>query len=450
MLVRGTAVLRRAELAMDKASARSYTPDGHLLVRRCPIAKAAVNPYYGREIPEYQALGLEPDRVYQLLRPPEELEKAAERFNGRPLLIEHRPVSAHDHPQHLTVGSVGTSPEWDAEAGILYNDLAVWEAEGIRGIEDEDRVELSPAYRYKAVMEPGEFGGVAYHGRMTDITGNHVALVPEGRQGSDIIVADGARENQSMAVPAKKRKHPRALLVQGALAAYLAPRLAQDQAVDLNPILADYTPATKTAAVVKAVTAAAKGKLAQDANLNDLAGAIDAFKDDEETAEGPRVTADESGVEDIMAMCSELPEEHQGRIREALKKAFGGTGAQDEPSGEVTQAAMDAAIKAASTSTEKRVEAKFLAMDAARREVRPIVGDIAVAMDSAEAIYKFALDHLKVDLKDVPASAYRSLVRRETERSPTPAPTVQLAQDRQTAADDLRTRFPGMANIEGI
>src|SRR6202008_3977734 len=85
MLVRGTAVLRREVLAMDRASARTYTPDGHLLVKRCPIAKAAVNPYYGREIPEHEALGLDPDRVYQLLRPPEELERAGTAWDGRPL-----------------------------------------------------------------------------------------------------------------------------------------------------------------------------------------------------------------------------------------------------------------------------------------------------------------------------------------------------------------------------
>ena len=38
--------------------------------------------------------------------------------------------------------------------------------------------------------------------------------------------------------------------------------------------------------------------------------------------------------------------------------------------------------------------------DEARRAVRPIVGDV-LAQDSAEGIYGFALDQMKIDRKDV-------------------------------------------------
>ena len=51
-------------VAFDKASARSYDANGHLIVDSTVITKAAVNPYYGKEIPDYESLGLDPEKVY--------------------------------------------------------------------------------------------------------------------------------------------------------------------------------------------------------------------------------------------------------------------------------------------------------------------------------------------------------------------------------------------------
>ena len=80
----------RQHLALDRSpSVRSISADGHLHVSRTPISKAAVNPYLGREIPGWDELGLDPDRIYQMYRPPEELERAAATSNGKPLLDEH-------------------------------------------------------------------------------------------------------------------------------------------------------------------------------------------------------------------------------------------------------------------------------------------------------------------------------------------------------------------------
>ena len=65
------------EIACDsKLLNRRYDADGRLHILRTPISKATVNPYYGREIPDADKLGLEPERVYYLLRDPGELAKA--------------------------------------------------------------------------------------------------------------------------------------------------------------------------------------------------------------------------------------------------------------------------------------------------------------------------------------------------------------------------------------
>lgn len=79
--------------------------------------------------------------------------------------------------------------------------------------------------------------------------------------------------------------------------------------------------------------------------------------------------------------------------------------------------------------------------DEARRAVRSVVGDV-IAQDSASEIYTFALDHLKVDHKDVTGvPALRALFNLANTKSATPAP--RLAQD----SAGLATRFPNAARF---
>lgn len=176
-------------LALDRSSVRRVDADGHLHVERTPISKANVSPYYGREIPDSQRLGLDPNRIYRLLRDPEELKKAAPTFAGKPLLIDHQPVSSSDHPKDKITGSIGQDVRW--EAPFLTAPLSVWRDDAIDGIESGKKRQLSSGYRYRADMTPGTFEGEPYDGVMRDIVGNHVALVEEGRV-PDIVVGDSA------------------------------------------------------------------------------------------------------------------------------------------------------------------------------------------------------------------------------------------------------------------
>jgi hypothetical protein len=100
---------QRDRIAMDRApSVRSMNEDGDLRVALSNISKATVNPYWGKEIPNCEGLGLDPERKYMLLRHPKELAKAAGTFNGLPILAEHQPRTSTDHPSDLVVGSTGT------------------------------------------------------------------------------------------------------------------------------------------------------------------------------------------------------------------------------------------------------------------------------------------------------------------------------------------------------
>ncbi|TXH35295.1 MAG: DUF2213 domain-containing protein [Rhodospirillaceae bacterium] len=474
-------------LALDRATVRSYDADGRLRVEITNISKANICPYFGREIPDFEALGLDPDKQYRLFRDPEELEKAAPTFNNLPLLSRHVPVSASDHKPDLVIGATGSDA--DFEAPYLRNSLVVWASEAIEAIEAETQKELSCAYRYRADMTPGEYDGEKYDGVMRDIVGNHVALVREGRAGPDVVVGDSAagaafsfdftaitqeRNNGMKTVLSRK-----ATLAHGALLTLLAPKLAQDAKIDLTPALAKVTGENfkdKKADIATAVKDVVKGKLAQDANLDDLTGLLDALEAVEtpEAADADPDLLPGGNPDDDTTMDSDLP----ARLKEFLKgkisdedlakidalcgapaaadedddpdKKVPANPAQDEDEDEekkdmVTKPAMDAAIAAAvKTATEKATQTQREIRDA-ERAVHPYVGNLAMAHDSAEGVYRTALKMLGVEVKDVHASALPTILKLQPVPGSTPKKAT-VAMDAAGAAEYAK-EFPQAARI---
>ena len=407
------------KLAFDR-SARRIDADGRLHVDRSHISKATVNPYYGKEIPGYEALGLQPDTVYRLFRDPVELERGAATFARLPILSEHVPVTVDAPRPDLVVGSIGskitfTPPYLDA-------DLCIWDAAAIAGIETDKVRELSCAYRYVPVMESGEFEGQPYDGRMTEIQGNHLALVEVGRAGSDVVVAD--RNPFILKESAMKMSKLGKALFAALCAA--SPVLAADSAL---PALVG----TANRKTFKKDDVKAK-LLALDASIdsNQLDAVLDAILDveqDPKPVETPAAAADESPADKLRALLA-------GKVDDATLEAACGllaTPAADEKpepgmKKEEVTAAMDGLRKELREANE------------AAREVRHIVGD--VAMDSAAEIYGFALDHMKVDRAGVEgAPALRALFK--VAASHKVASPVHVAQD----SAGLAAKFPGAARF---
>src|SRR6185312_6888117 len=92
--------------AFDKKTARTRDADGRMRVRDCILSTAEINPYRGREIPKNDELGLEPNKVYDLYRAPDELKKAASTFEGVPLMIKHIPQTAEAPRKEYQAGAV--------------------------------------------------------------------------------------------------------------------------------------------------------------------------------------------------------------------------------------------------------------------------------------------------------------------------------------------------------
>lgn len=383
----------RLSLAQDR-SLRSYDQDGRLHVESSNISKATVNPYYGSEIPNYRQLGLEPKKVYYLLRDPEELEKAAPTFNNLPLLNKHIPVSADEPQKEVIAGTTGSDTVF--EDGYLKCSLAVWDAEAIAGIESGEQVELSSAYRYTADMTAGEFEGRHYDGVMRDIVGNHVALVDVGRAGRDVVVSDAdpfhERKTMKLKAGAKAR-----------IQAAVQPLLAQDAELSPDELLQVIGSLNN-----EVQTAQDDGKELPPENVENVGTDGDGQDDGENNSAEPEKTAED-----------EAPEAPEGGAPKPAQDAA------------ISKMAMDAAIQKAVAAERKRAQA----LAAAQREVAHIVGD--VAMDNAADVYKFALEQSGIDVTGVHPSAYRAMVGMLGK------PKQPMAQDAAKTAE----QFPGLSRI---
>lgn len=481
-------------IALDRHSMRSYDADGRLHVEATNISKANVCPYMGREIPGWQQLGLDANKTYRLLRHPDELRKKADTFNNVPLLIEHVPVSADDHKPNKVIDSTGTDAVFDGQ--YLRNSLVVWARDAIDAIEAERQKELSCAYRYTPDMTPGVYKGEAYDGVMRDIVANHVALVKEGRAGPDVMVGDSVmyeavdmafdegnranKEHSNMAT----RLTRKGLLAQGALVAYLRPRIAMDEKIDIAGILNGVTSdnyADRKDGIVAAITKAFGEKLAKDASLNGVAailGALDGMEEKE--AEDEESEEDKEGKEKkaIMdkkkkaadkkkAMDAEEEkkkeaeddwddeddeEEKKKKAASDRKKAADKKKAIDEPPDfkdepKVTKDEMAAeiakAVKVAAdqaTKTQKDIRE-------AENAVRPWVGELNIAFDSAEQVYRRALKNIGVaGVDEVHPSALKTILEMQLRPGAASRRNTVVAQD-AAGAKGFPERFPGADRI---
>jgi hypothetical protein len=399
--------LRNIKLAVDR-SMRRTDADGHMHVERTHISKANVCPYYGREIPDFEALGLDANRVYRLWRHPEELRAGAASFAGKPLLLHHQPVSVDEHPRELVVGSIGTDVTFDGT--YLDAPLSLWTAEGIEAVESKEQRELSPGYRYRADMTPGHTPqGVAFDGIMRDIKGNHLALVREGRTGPDVLVAD------ALPIGLSKMKFSK---VMAALAAFL-PTMQPEHAVALDAALdADL----EVSSAMDALTDEEKTG-ACDAWAKEKGKAMDALTDEDKAEAFKRAAADKKSRAPAAATATTAPH----AADEAAVKLAVDTAVAAALDGKVAKADADKLAQDAATAARAEVHALY----DARKAVEATVG--VVALDSAEAVFRFALDHLKVEHKDIAAPALAALY--DSSAKAAAAPPVQIASDNAAVFD---------------
>lgn len=414
---------------MDRASVRTIDADGRMHIAMSHISKANVCAYYGYEIPNSEKLGLKPGKLYKLLRDPEELKKAAPTFNRIPVLEKHIPVDSKEPQKESIVGTTGSNSSFDGE--YLNNDLAIWVADAIAGINTGEQKELSAAYHYTADMTPGVFNGEAYDGVMRDIIGNHVALVETGRAGPDVVVGDSQPQMETHYMKIQKGK---TAAVKAALCAHVLPKIALDSAA-----------IPRIASLVK--HASTVERLAQDAaeefpeaglERGDLVKLLRMALAAAEAGEKPQEVAEdeEDGADDPANYPASEDDDMAEDDDEADPKPNSGVPPKPEDEEEKPKPAMDAA--AIARRAEANAMARFKAIREAERDVAPLVGEV-VAMDSAAAVYRFAMDSVGIEYEGVHPSAYRALVAAHKKSiAPKAAPkTIGMDSSVQTALEAL-------------
>ncbi|MBS2975603.1 DUF2213 domain-containing protein [Klebsiella pneumoniae] len=381
-------------LAFDRASVRTIDANGRLQISRKNISKANVNAYYGREIPGSEELGLDPNKLYRLWRHPDELRKAAKTFNNIPVLSKHIPDFPTDPPNEFRVGVTHSNAEFDGT--YLTVGMSIWDNSAIAGIESGEQRELSASYKYVADMTPGVTpDGEPYDGVMRDIFGNHEALVPDGRAGPDVLVADSLPPELN-----HMRKHKVA-----AIRATLKPLLAQD--ADLE------------AEVRKALLA------------------LDEAEKEDEKENKPADDEDDDEKDKKKTADDEDDDEDKDKKKTAEDE-------DDEEDDKVSKTAMDSAIRLAADSATKKAAENFRKIREAELVVRPLIGDV-VAMDSAEDVYRTALEQSGVDISGVHPSAYPAMVKMAISQKENSRPVI--AQD-SASVSEFEKAFPTAGKLK--
>jgi hypothetical protein len=166
-------------------SNRRVDDNGYLHVTDCVLTAAQVNDYKGRELKDYQNLDVEPEKLYGVYRPLEEITKALETYNNLPLTDNHIAISAKLPSRDRWLGFVSGNAHVVGDE--LLNDVSIMVGKGIADIENADnnpesgKKELSCGYAYDLIKEEGMFNGTPYQFKMINLRGNHVALVKSGR-----------------------------------------------------------------------------------------------------------------------------------------------------------------------------------------------------------------------------------------------------------------------------
>ena len=391
-----------------KNSNREKDANGFLHVKNCHCTKVQIAQYLGSEISN----DLIPDKVYNVFRPEEELNKAEtiQSLNGVPLQLEHHDDTAERPAQYTRIGATGTDAVF--EFPYLSNSLHFFNQKAIDLIESGEKCELSIGYDCEIHKEAGEYEGQPYDFVQRNIKIQHVALVECGRAGADVKVSDSKEILNSQKNEVKKMDKEKLLQLINELVK--AGATEEEIKAKIDELTAD---ACEDEDEVEVET--------EEVETEE--------PDSEEVEEQEQETSDEEQTEQsddddliIEEVKAELEKAGLDAENEEIVKAFiignhfakkSETEATDEDATdeEATeeqketeeQKATDTALKVA-----KIVKADIERRFNASREVRHILGDVnAMKYDSASKIYRDALAKMGVNVKSLKDSECRAVFR---------------------------------------
>ena len=432
-------------------SARTIDDNGFLHVTGCAITKEQVAPYFGREIPNWQRLGLNPDGIYKLYRPAAEIKKAVESCNGIPIQLEHHEDLADAPAKETRIGSTGTDGEF--RAPYLVNSLHFTDADAIKRIQDGSMRELSLCYRYEPVAKRGTFNGEDYDLVMTNLSCNHVALVEKGRAGHDVFVKDS--EPEGLKTEGGSEDATQNINNNAANGVN-----NEDNAMDseklklfIDELVKAGIDGEKAKATIEEII---KERTAEPAKVEEVKeevktedeDKVDTEVKDEGVVGVEEVTAEDQLIKDALKECGldEEPEEVQKAFSEGVK--YGEKLEKTEPKKLDSEHESEGEKKALGEDdddlTDKIaaiVEAKVAERFKAAEEATPVLGKVnAMGFDSAGSIYRAACQKMGVAVKGMSDNECRAVYRA---MSAAKARNTTMAKDSATAdvKDPIRDKL---------
>lgn len=174
----------------NESTNRYQDINGWVEIKNNPLSKVGVFSYSGSQISEE----LDPDTIYQVYRPEEELSdpECIESFRLLPWTDEHMMLGSSADglmpaEQKGVEGVIGEDVYY--ESPYLKGNIKVF-SEKMGELMENGKIELSIGYRCIYDIVPGIYNGQRYDAIQRKIRGNHVALVSEGRAGPDVAVLD--------------------------------------------------------------------------------------------------------------------------------------------------------------------------------------------------------------------------------------------------------------------
>ena len=172
-------------------SARQYDANGWYEIADNPLSRAGIFEYLGSSIG-----APDPEKVYRVLRPVDVLSDpdCIESFRLVPWIIDHTMLGQDETPaeQVGVEGVIGENVWFDEDDNTLKGNIKVF-SDGLKDLVDTGLNELSLGYKCKYDFDhPGTLNGEPYDVIQTQIRGNHVASVEEGRMGHEVAVLDSA------------------------------------------------------------------------------------------------------------------------------------------------------------------------------------------------------------------------------------------------------------------
>lgn len=395
-----------------KNSNREKDTNGFLHVANCHCTKVQIAQYLGQEI----SPDLEPDKVYNVFRPEEELGKAEtiQSLNGVPLQLEHHDDTADAPAQFTRIGATGTDAVF--KFPYLSNSLHFFNQKAIDLIESGEKCELSIGYDCEIHKEAGEFEGVPYDFVQRNIKIQHVALVECGRAGADVKVSD-SKENIFNSKKTEVDKMDKEKLLQFISELVKAGATEEEIKAKIDELTADtYEDEDEV-----------------DSEELETEPETETTEDEEQEQEQETLNEEQTEQADdddliIEEVKAELEKAGLDAENEEIVKAFiagnhFGSKSETEATDEDTtdEDAPDEA-ETAEVSEQKTTDtalkvAKIVKADIERRfnasrEVRHILGDVnAMKYDSAAKIYRDALAKMGVNVKSLKDSECRSVFR---------------------------------------